>query len=145
MTNQTTTKSIKTKFLAIAMLFLSILGLNLALGTPFYTENVYAANICQQEGVTEEIRKANGCGDGNTEDNLKNVIIGAINGVVGILALVAVIFVLIGGINYTTSAGDPGKVKKAKETILYALIGLAVAVLSFAIVNFVIVKVLSNS
>ncbi|MDO4526693.1 MAG: pilin [Candidatus Saccharibacteria bacterium] len=144
MTNQTITKSIKTKFLAIAMLFLSILGLNLALSTPFYTENVYAANICQQEGVTEEIKKANGCGEDNPE-NLQNVIVGAVNGVVGILALVAVIFVLIGGINYITSAGDPSKVKKAKETILYALIGLAVAVLSFAIVNFVIVKVLSNN
>ena len=43
-----------------------------------------------------------------------------------------------GGIKYATSAGDSNKVTAAKNTILYAVIGLAVAVLAFAIVNFVV-------
>ena len=46
--------------------------------------------------------------------------------------------IIIGGINYALSQGDPGKVKKAKDTILYGIIGLVVALLAFAIVQFVL-------
>lgn len=70
--------------------------------------------------------------------DLKDTVIAVINGVIGILGLVAVVVVIIGGVNYMTSAGDAGKVKKAKDTILYGLIGLVVCILAFAIVNFVI-------
>ena len=52
--------------------------------------------------------------------------------------------IIYGGVLYTTSAGDPGKVKKAKDTILYGIIGLVIAVLAFAIVNFILGAVLSN-
>lgn len=65
-------------------------------------------------------------------------VVNIINAVVGVLALVCVIVVIIGGVNYMTSSGDAGKVKKAKDTILYGVIGLVVCVLAFAIVNFVI-------
>ena len=73
------------------------------------------------------------------------IIIGIINGVVGALSLVAVIFIVVGGVNYMTSQGDPGKTKKAKDTILYAVIGLIIAVLAFAIVNFVIVNIINHT
>ena len=43
-----------------------------------------------------------------------------------------------------TSTGDAGKVKKAKDTILYALIGLIICVLSFAIVNWTIKNVIGG-
>ena len=80
----------------------------------------------------------------NTLD-LKSNIINIINGVIGVLGLVCVIVVIIGGVNYMTSSGDAGKVKKAKDTILYGLIGLAVCILAFAIVNFVIANIIGNS
>jgi len=51
--------------------------------------------------------------------------------------LLSVIFVAIGGIKYTLSSGDPQGAAKAKNTILYALIGLVVALLAFTIVSFV--------
>ena len=70
----------------------------------------------------------------------KPTIINIINGVIGVLGLVCVIVIIIGGINYMTSGGDAGKVKKGKDTILYGIIGLIICVLSFAIVNFVISK-----
>ena len=44
-----------------------------------------------------------------------------------------------------TSAGDPGKTKKAKDTILYAVIGLIICVLAFAIVNFVIGGIINSN
>ncbi len=70
--------------------------------------------------------------------SLKGSVVSIINGVIGVLGLFAVVIVIIGGIQYMTSAGDPGKVKKAKDTILYGIIGLIICILAFAIVNFVI-------
>ena len=64
-----------------------------------------------------------------------------INVVLAVLAFITVAMIIIGGINYSTSQGDSTKVKKAKDTILYGIIGLVVALLAFAIVNFVLVNV----
>ena len=55
-----------------------------------------------------------------------------------ILGAIAVIMIIIGGIRYTTSNGDATQTKAAKDTILYAVIGLIVAILAFAIVSFVL-------
>lgn len=52
--------------------------------------------------------------------------------------VVAVIFIIIGGIQYSGSAGDPNKVTGAKNTLTYAIIGLVVVAFSLLIVNFVI-------
>ncbi|MBQ3348364.1 hypothetical protein IJJ36_04015 [Candidatus Saccharibacteria bacterium] len=79
---------------------------------------------------------------GGTGDELQGNIINIINGVVGALAIVAVIVIIIGGVQYMTSSGDAGKVKKAKDTILYGVIGLVICVLAFAIVNFVIKNII---
>lgn len=54
-----------------------------------------------------------------------------------VIGVAAVIVIVVGGIMYATSAGDPGKSKTAKDAIMYAAIGLGVAVLGSAIVNFV--------
>lgn len=67
-----------------------------------------------------------------------------INMVIGVLGLACVVVLIIGGVNYMTSSGDTGKVKKAKDTILYAIIGLVICVLAFAIVNFVISNILQQ-
>ena len=80
-------------------------------------------------------------GGGNT---LESNITAILNAVIGILGLVCVVVMIIGGINYMTSAGDAGKVKKGKDTILYGLIGLVICVLAFALVNWVIAGILSG-
>ena len=75
---------------------------------------------------------------------LPNTIITIINAVIGVLGIVAVVVIIIGGINYMTSTGDAGKVKKAKDTILYGVIGLVICILAFAIVNFVISNIIKG-
>lgn len=69
---------------------------------------------------------------------------GIISTVVTILSIVvgvaAVIVIVIAGIQYMVSTGDPTKVNNAKNAILYAIVGLIVAVLSQVIVQFVISK-----
>lgn len=77
--------------------------------------------------------------------DLQTTVIGVINGIIGALSLVAVIIIILGGIGYMTSSGDAGKVKKAKDTILYGVIGLVICVLAFAIVNFVIVNLFGTA
>lgn len=80
--------------------------------------------------------------DGGTD--LEGNITTILNAVIGVLGLVCVVVMIIGGINYMTSAGDAGKVKKGKDTILYGLIGLVICVLAFALVNWVISGILSG-
>lgn len=55
-----------------------------------------------------------------------------------IVGIIAVIMLIIGGIRYITSGGDAKKVTEAKNTILYAIIGLVICFFAYAIVNFVI-------
>lgn len=58
-----------------------------------------------------------------------------------IVGTVAVVMIIVAAVQMTTSAGDPGKVAKAKKTLLYAIIGLVVVVLAYAIAHFVMEKV----
>ena len=82
--------------------------------------------------------------EGENSETLDQSVIGIINGVIGVLGLVAVVVIIVGGVQYMTSSGDAGKVKKAKDTILYGLIGLVVCVLAFALVQFVISTILAD-
>jgi len=61
-----------------------------------------------------------------------------VNVMLYILGAISVIMIVIGGIRYTISGGDSSSTKAAKDTILYAVIGLIVAILAYAIVNFVL-------
>jgi len=61
-----------------------------------------------------------------------------VNVILFILGAISVIMIVIGGVRYTLSGGDSGSTKGAKDTILYAVVGLVVAMLAYAIVNFVI-------
>ncbi|MDP4038446.1 MAG: hypothetical protein Q8P54_00545 [bacterium] len=55
-----------------------------------------------------------------------------------IVGIAAVIMLIIGGLRYIFSGGDKEAIDSAKNTILYAVIGIVVALLAFAIVNFVL-------
>ena len=101
--------------------------------TALPTTNVSAINVfdqCKNNGDSA-VCKAQG-------DSLGKMIQTVINILMYILGAVAVVMIVIGGIRYTTSNGDSGAIKSAKDTILYAVIGLVVAILSYSIVNFVI-------
>ena len=66
------------------------------------------------------------------------------NTILYIVGIIAVIMLVIGGIKYVVSGGDAKKVTDAKNTVLYAIIGLIIAFLSYAIVNFVITALPSS-
>ncbi len=67
-----------------------------------------------------------------------------INIVLGLVGIIAVVVIIVGGISFITSQGDPGKVMKARNTILYGVVGIVVALSAFLIVNFVLDSLFSS-
>jgi hypothetical protein len=61
-----------------------------------------------------------------------------INIMLFIVGILSVIMLIYGGIRYTASGGKDEHIKTAKNTIMYAIIGLIVAILGYAIVNWVL-------
>ena len=73
-----------------------------------------------------------------SDKSLEQYIADITNMLLFIIGAISVIVVIVGGLKYVTSDGDPGKIKGAKDTILYAVVGIVIAVLAYAIVNFVL-------
>lgn len=74
----------------------------------------------------------------SSSTDLMDTIMAVINVVLGVVGLAAVIMIVIGGISFVTSQGDAAKVTRARNTVLYGVVGLVIALLAFAIVNFVL-------
>jgi len=64
------------------------------------------------------------------------------NALLFIIGAISVIMIIVGGIRYVISNGDSAQITAAKNTILYAVIGLVIALLAYAIVNFVVTNIL---
>ena len=62
----------------------------------------------------------------------------AVDVLLEIAGALSVIFIVVGGLKYTTSAGDPKATASAKNTILYAIVGLVVSSSAYAIVHYVL-------
>lgn len=85
----------------------------------------------QCKGVTDSsICKDQNASGGDLVKNIVNVLLFIVGGI-------SVIMIIVGGLLYVTSAGDSGGVTRAKATLTYAIVGLVVSFLAFAIVNFV--------
>ena len=71
-------------------------------------------------------------------DNVSDTVTTVINVLLFVVGVISVIMIIVGGIMYTVSTGDASRISKAKFTIMYAVAGLVVAFLAYAIVNWVI-------
>lgn len=74
---------------------------------------------------------------GLPSSDLKNVVVNIISWVLGLLALVAVVFIIYGGFVWMTAAGNEERIEKAKKIISSAVTGLVIVLLAWAIVIFV--------
>jgi uncharacterized membrane protein YwzB len=75
---------------------------------------------------------------GIPEKNIWDLINSGINAALGIAATIAVLFLIIGGVQYASAAGNEESIKKAKNTILYAIMGLIIIILALAFTNFIV-------
>lgn len=101
-----------------------------------------AGNLCEgaNVGTVSENATTEGCKDtqGSSVADLAEKIINIFSWIVG---LISVIMIIYGGFKYITSSGNDANVTSAKNTILYAIIGLVIVALSQIIVRFVISRV----
>ena len=134
-------KSIKQYVFTLGLLVGGMLGFAALPVSP-----AFAVNPADQ--VTVGVNAAGGSGQKATcgPDGSKRVctfgdrVQQVINVLLFIIGAVAVIMIIIGGIKYVLSNGDSSQITSAKNTIMYAVIGLIVALLAYAIVNFVVVQ-----
>ena len=83
----------------------------------------------------------NAVDESQPNDDLISPVQALINAFIGIIGIIAVVMIIVGAVQLQTSQGDSGKVKKGKDSIMYGIIGLVIAVLAFSIVNFVLASV----
>ena len=95
--------------------------------------------------LTNGVSSARGEGVSETASDPQTLVKQFVNIFLFAVGALSVIMLIWGGIRYTTSAGDSNKVTAAKNTVLYAIVGLVVAILAYAIVNMVIGKITSGS
>lgn len=76
-------------------------------------------------------------GGGSAKQDLPDIITTIINVMLFIAGALAVIMIIYGGIRYITAHGDEKQVKVAKDTIVYSVTGLIIAILAYALVTFI--------
>ena len=127
------------KIISIVLAFATVLLFSM---TPVYAST--NTEVCEKwkkqletEGITDPnydtLCKGSSNNEGEVQDRVQNIL----NTVFLWAGIIAAIVVVVGGILYVTSQGDPAKTARAKMTILYAVIGLIVVLLSYAIVYFI--------
>jgi hypothetical protein len=119
---------IKNMILAVTVMF----GLSFMF-VPSVTFAQNSTKVC--EGVT---LTGAGCDDQASQVAVEGIVTVIINILSLIVGVVSVIMIIVGGFNYVLSGGDSTKVGNAKNTILYAIVGLVIVALAQAIVVFVL-------
>lgn len=130
----------KKEILVLVAMIMAVLGI----ACPAYAGNCPAGsrNATYTNSVAECNMETTGNNSASGVTNTLNIVV---NVALGILGLVTVIMIIVGGYMYVTSSGDMSKVTKAKNTIMYGIVGLIIALLAWAIVNFVLANVFSGS
>ncbi len=89
------------------------------------------------DGCVQEAAEGSGMQMGDLFGGSDSIIRNVINIMLFIVGILSVIMVIWGGISYVLSRGDPEKVKNSKNIILYSVVGLIIAIIAFALVNWV--------
>lgn len=90
-----------------------------------------SAKQCIDQGLTAS-------GASGTPGDLSTILTTVTNILLFLMGAVSVIMIIIGGFRYVTSQGDQTQMQSAKNTILYAVIGVVVSIAAYAIVSFVV-------
>jgi len=123
------------KKLTAILVALSILFCGIA---PVMVSPVYAGICDDIDKDKDPMYETLGCEEEETIGTVGNRWIEVVLSFVG---LAAVIMIIIGGISYVKSMGDPGKARRARDTIIYGVVGLVVCLLAYAIVALVTANV----
>lgn len=120
----------------LALVAVPALVLSIGSAPVFAQESNNTINLASG-GVTQGVGAARGADQPDDLFGPTGIFRTITNVLLFIIGAVSVIMLIIGGFKYVTSQGDSSKVTEAKNTILYAIIGLIVAILAFAVISFV--------
>lgn len=125
------------------LISLAIVAIPLALPASVYAQTT--PNI--QQGLEQGscLSTDQSCDVSGAEGTVNDIIATVINIFSLVVGVVSVIMIIIGGLKYITSGGDSGNVSGAKNTILYAIVGLVIVALAQIIVKFVLNRVSTTS
>jgi cytochrome bd-type quinol oxidase subunit 2 len=129
--------------------FITRLSITTLLVVPMLTPAVAHAavdvngSLC--EGANLSVGSTDCSQDGDPKQRVNNLLTTVINIFSLVVGVIAVVMIIIGGLKYITSGGESSNITGAKNTILYAVIGLVVVALAQFIVRFVLVKVTQDS
>lgn len=98
-----------------------------------------AVNVFQNCGANGDTAVCKATGDKLFGPN--SIWTNIINTLIFVTGSISVLMIVIGGLRYATSGGDQGSITSAKNTILYAVVGLILSVMGYAIVNFVLSRI----
>ncbi len=135
-------QTIKNNILAIlAIAALSIISL-VALAPAAHGQSIQTETKC---GSNIDLRKTGSCDPdvASSGESVQNLIKRIINTLSVIVGAICVIMIIIGGFRYVTSAGESNSVSGAKNTILYAIVGLIIVAFAQIIVQFVLQRTTS--
>ena len=94
-----------------------------------------SASSSESCAVINELKPGTDCGEQEAKSTLGGLIGRAVEILSFVVGFAAILMIVYGGLKYVTSGGDATKTKNAQSTIIYALVGLVVAVLAQVIVN----------
>lgn len=98
-------------------------------------------DVCNDNPEAVACQNRNESADSNSIFGQDGIITKAARIVALITGVASVIMIIIGGFQYVIATGDPTNITNAKNTILYAIIGLIVALMAQAIITFVLVRI----
>lgn len=131
----------KLRILVIAVFATALISLPAFVNGVSFAQNATQPGLCAGANLDAPGTAADGdCQNINegASENVNELVTLIINIFSWVVGVVAVIMIIYGGFQYITAAGDTGKVGNAKNTILYALIGLVIVALAQVIVRFVL-------
>lgn len=128
---------IKTALLSLMAVPMLALGTSVVMSQPAYAQTDLSiqtgADSAQGNGQADNL-----FGDSGIFRTVTNILL-------YLIGAISVIMLIIGGLRYVVSGGDQSAVTSAKNTILYAIVGIVVAFLAYAAVNFVATNLQASS
>ena|SRR5579871_2627065 len=123
---------------------LSAISLSLGIALPAYADQIQNG-LCTGAALQfTDNPSSNNCSGSDPTGSINRIVHTVINLLSAVVGIVAVVMIIVGGLRYITSGGNDTSVTSAKNTILYAIIGLIIVAFAQILVRFTLSKVTNS-
>lgn len=130
-------------FVLVATAFM-VLGLSPAIAVAATAQQQINTGLCTGANLQISDNPSASCSSSGATDSINHIVHTVINLLSAVVGIVAVIMIIVGGFRYITSGGNDTSVTGAKNTILYAIIGLVIVAIAQILVRFTLSKVTNS-